>query len=161
MHGRSSGFTLIESVTVIILLGILAVSVLPRFSGTRDYEIYAYRSQLISALRLTQQRAMQQTNTTLCHQIVVENSRFGVPDRTDCDETNFPADWQPDLTGAVVESKHNITFDINGNANPSIISFNGMGVPQDDCSGGCTLNITGEYEALTVLIAEQGYIRAG
>jgi len=161
MYGRISGFTLIESVTVIILLGILAVSVLPRFSGTRDYEIYAYRTQLIAALRLTQQRAMQQTNSTLCHQIVVEDGRFGIPDRTDCGETDFPADWQPDLTGAAVDSKHNISFNINGNANPGIIRFNGMGVPLENCSGGCTLNIIGEDETVTVLIAEQGYIRAG
>ncbi|WP_281559617.1 type II secretion system protein [Thalassomonas sp. RHCl1] len=161
MPGRISGFTLIESVTVIILLGVLAVSVLPRFSGTRDYEIYAYRSQLIAALRLTQQRAMQQTNSTLCHQIVIQDSRYGIPDRTDCNVTNFPADWQPDLTGADVDSKHNISFDINGNANPGIIRFDGMGVPLNNCSGGCILNITGEYEVLTVLIAEQGYIRAG
>lgn len=159
MSGRSSGFTLIETVTVIILLGILAVAALPKFSGTRGYEAYAYRSQLVAALRLTQQRAMQQIGTGLCYQIVVEANRYGVPDRTTCTVTDFPADWQPDLTGAVVEAKHDVSFGINGN--PGIVSFNGMGVPLNDCSGGCTVNINGEFDNLTIVIEAQGYIRAG
>ena len=161
MNKASAGFTLIEAVTVIILLGILAASVLPKFSGTRDYEVYAYRSQLIAALRLTQQRAMQQTNSSLCFQIVVEDSRYGVPDRTDCAITVFPIDWQPDLTGIVVETNHKVTFDINGNANPGIVSFNGMGVPLDDCNGGCTLNIKSSNDSVAIFIESQGYIRGG
>jgi len=116
MNTKQIGFTLIELITVIMLVGILAVAVLPKFDGTASYEAHTHRAQLISALRLTQQRAMQQTNTTdgYCHQIVFEGhadyTRYGVPDRTDCDITTFPTpdpieDWAPDATGHLVDSR--------------------------------------------------------
>ena len=62
MKKSQHGFTLVELVTIIILIGILAVNVLPTFDGSASYEAHSHRAQLISALRLTQQRAMQQTD---------------------------------------------------------------------------------------------------
>ncbi len=38
MNKHQIGFTLVELVTVIILIGILAVAVLPKFDGTASYE---------------------------------------------------------------------------------------------------------------------------
>ena len=165
---KINGFTVIELVVVIILLSILAANAIPRFTGASLVEPYTYRTQLIAALRLTQQRAMQQTNTSFCHQIVLDNTvaRYGIPDRTDCSVIAFPNGWQPDLTGAEVESGQNITFSLINSAginesNPVTIQFDGLGRPLDNssntCQGGCRLQIIGD-ETIDIIIESEGYI---
>jgi len=160
------GFTLIELVTVIILIGILAVAVLPKFDGSASYEAHAHRAQLISALRLTQQRAMQQTDNTdgYCHQIVFYNdanvSRYGVPDRLDCSITTFPVNWQVDKTGFEVDSKYEVLFQINGVNNSSFVSFDSMGRPQGNCIGGCIIDVQSSVETKKIQIELEGYVHA-
>lgn len=171
------GFTLVELITVIILIGILAVAVLPKFDGTASYEAHTHRAQLISALRLTQQRAMQQTDDDddgYCHQLVFDNhlkiSRYGIPNRVDCSITVFTGqtpEWTPDATGFQVDSKYQVSFDIDGKDNPSAITFNSMGRPisnendeLNDCAGGCTIYVRSSLENLEIKIESEGYIHA-
>jgi MSHA pilin protein MshC len=169
------GFTLIELITVIILLGILAVAVLPKFDGTASYEAHTHRAQLISALRLTQQRAMQQTDTDdgYCHQLVFDNdslvSRYGVPDRVDCTVTTFSGqvpEWEPDATGFEVEKKYQVSFGIQGQTNPSAVTFDNMGRPvsnatiANNCVGGCIITVQSSVETLRIQIESEGYIHA-
>lgn len=55
------GFTLFELIIVVVILGVLAVTLLPRFftnSGTAEYQ---YRDQALSLLRRVQMQAMQCT----------------------------------------------------------------------------------------------------
>ncbi len=172
---KNRGFTTLELVTVIIIVGILAMNVLARFDGTASYEAHTYRAQLISALRLTQQRAMQQTDSGdgYCHQLVFDNdtavSRYGIPDRVDCTVTSFsglvPA-WQPDATGFEVSERHQVDFAIDGKANPSAITFDSMGRPvanatlANNCAGGCIINVQSSVETLKIKIESQGYIHA-
>ncbi|SET63871.1 prepilin-type N-terminal cleavage/methylation domain-containing protein [Thalassotalea agarivorans] len=164
---HSKGFTLIELVVIILLLTILSVTVLPRFQTTDAYEAYTYRSQLISALRLTQQRAMQQTNPnavgagqSFCHQIIIENKRYGIPNRLDCSVTSFPTGWEPDETGLIVDPSHDITISISGSANPSNVAFDSWGRPAatSDCAGGCLIDITSAVDAVQIAIEPEGYI---
>ncbi|MFT5755750.1 MAG: MSHA pilin protein MshC [Alteromonadaceae bacterium] len=165
---KQHGFTLVELITVIILIGILAMVALPKINGSDDYEVYPFRAQLISALRLTQQRAMQYTDTNkdYCHQIVFDDAkvRYGVPDKTDCDVTIFPVspEWQADLTGAEVDSRYDITFDIDDKPNPKKIRFDYMGRPLDDCANGCLINITQTTtaEIVTIKVESEGFIHA-
>jgi len=165
---KQQGFTIVELVTVIVLMGILTVVIAPKFSGTDTYEAHAHRTQLISALRLTQQRAMQQTNPNAtgagyyCHQIVFDNvkARYGVPDRLNCAITAFPNTWQPDATGFEVDNKYEVSFQINGVANPGIVAFDSMGRPQNNCFGGCIINITSSVETLQIQIEFEGYVHA-
>ncbi len=169
---NNRGFSLIELIVVIILIAILAVSVAPKFDGTASYEAHTHRAQLIAALRLTQQRAMQQTNTdstglagtaNFCHQIVFDDvkSRYGIPNRIDCTPTNplFLPDWQPDATGHIVDSRYEVTFNINGAANPQTLGFDWMGRPTMDCDGGCEINVVRPGEkTLLITIEPEGYI---
>lgn len=54
------GFTLTELVTVIILVGILAVAALPRFMGQSEFEERGTADQVRSALRYAQKVAVAQ-----------------------------------------------------------------------------------------------------
>ena len=158
------GFTTIELVTVIIIVAILAVNVLPRFEGTGSYQAHTHRAQLISALRLTQQRAMQQTLADssiagyFCNQIIIESDRYGIDDRTDCAEQNILRnDWSPDSTGYIVDSQSDITFDI-AITNLKVIQFDWLGRPLEACEGGCTITIDSAVETLEITIESEGYI---
>lgn len=175
MKNKQAGFTIIELVTVIILLGILAVSVLPKFFGSSDYEVYTYRTQMIAALRLTQQRAMHQTdlrtsadlsdNSNLCHEMVIDSAgkQIGIPNRRAC-TTIFPVGWEPDAAGVVVENNHDVTFRVEAGGaeitQAASIGFDSMGRPTQNCLGGCVINISNSAESVTIEIASEGYIHA-
>jgi MSHA pilin protein MshC len=51
------GFSLIELIAVIVIIGALAVIALPRFN-TSGFDRYAFRHELLSALRYAQKTAM-------------------------------------------------------------------------------------------------------
>ena len=78
---RHKGFTLIELIVVIILLGIMTVTVSSRFSGVSSFSEYTYQSRLISVLRNMQTRAMHDTRDNYCFQINFDSATpaFGPP----------------------------------------------------------------------------------
>lgn len=154
MNKLQTGFTIVELITVIILIGILAVAVLPKFDGTASYEAHTHRAQLISALRLTQQRAMQQTDGSFCNHLVIESTKYGVPDRVDCTNVDIPeSGWQPDATGFIVESRYEVTF------SPKVVVFTSMGRPLG-CAEPCTIEVSSSVETLKIKIEPEGYIHA-
>ncbi len=69
MDIKQRGFTLIELVTVIILLGILSTFAISRFPSTQSYSTTIIKNQLLASARLAQQtslsRASSAVNVTL------------------------------------------------------------------------------------------------
>lgn len=57
---RENGFTLVELITVMVIVGILAVSVLPRFFTVSDFEDRGSADQVKSLLRFAQKTAIAQ-----------------------------------------------------------------------------------------------------
>ncbi|WP_299181917.1 prepilin-type N-terminal cleavage/methylation domain-containing protein [uncultured Neptuniibacter sp.] len=54
------GFTLVEIIVVIILLGILSAVAIPRFSDTSTFESASLRSSILGSLKLAQKTALAQ-----------------------------------------------------------------------------------------------------
>ena len=78
----SKGFTLVELVAVIVLLGILSVYAVPRLFDGSDVAATVFQSRAISILRNIQTRAMQDTRKDgYCYKVNFDsgNNTFGVP----------------------------------------------------------------------------------
>jgi MSHA pilin protein MshC len=55
---RTCGFTLVELIMVMVILGLLSIVVLPRLSDTSTFRSAAFRSEVVAALRHAQKSAV-------------------------------------------------------------------------------------------------------
>ena len=60
MDAPSCGFTMVELVIIILVMGILAVAVVPRFFATSDFEARGYYDTVTNTLRYAQKTAIAQ-----------------------------------------------------------------------------------------------------
>ncbi|MCH8537489.1 MAG: type II secretion system GspH family protein, partial [Alkalimonas sp.] len=131
---------------VMVLLGILAVTLLPRFftgSGTAEY---GYRDQALAVLRLVQLQAMQCTDSSsgLCppQQLQIASDRLGSSEAC-----------RNDARHLCIDARDPVTL----SASFSTLSFDSMGRPLG-CSGACSLQVQGST-SLDICIESEGYIR--
>lgn len=145
---RNRGFTFVELITVIIILGILSVYVAPRFFSSTEGDTMSAEVYLTSQLRLQQQRAMQDTANV---------GRYGVRVQADGNliaiEAFGPADTETTSTGRV-------EFADIGYVGPEEIVFNGLGCADQCGVVALQLELVGRERAL-LCINPQGYIRTG
>ena len=175
------GFSLIELVVVIILLGILAVSVSTRFVGTDGFAELSYQSRLIASLRAMQTRAMYDTRPATqanpsgyCFRINFSKApaAFGPPSlnygnadgSATCNNTIDHANAQSLGTSIDEMADKNVAFEsLSDGANTiDYIGFDNLGRPLTmggNCSAGSKLTLQGE-QSVAVCIAAQGYIYA-
>lgn len=107
------GFTLVELITVMVIVGILAVAVLPRFFTVSEFEDRGSADQVKSLLRFAQKTAIAQ------HQNITVAISGGAAS-PNCTTTLSPA--TPHLTCAVksaVSGGGNYTFDALGRPVPN------------------------------------------
>lgn len=58
------GFTQVELIVVIVIVGVLALAVIPRFSGDSGFEARAFRDSVVAGLRYAQKSAVAARRTT-------------------------------------------------------------------------------------------------
>jgi MSHA pilin protein MshC len=153
------GFTLIELIVTVIVIGIMAVTVVPRFFTSEGFGEYTYRDELIIKLRAIQLRSMQQTNNVACQVVSVNSSEIGL--LATQNNTNICTGvFAGDTTTVRIVSDNNISFSISENL--SSFYFSSLGRPigcvtTNPCE--ITTTVTGE-SSLAVLINLEGYIYA-
>lgn len=168
-----AGFTLVELVVVIVLLGALAVFIAPRIQGTDGVANYVYQDRLISALRTMQQKAMNDTRSGYCFQINVttgSSSSFGPPtldyssgnEATTCDSAITINDETEYITASESEmAADGITISFADMSTSKSIGFDNAGCPISGaaCSTDIQIEIGGD-DSVFVCVESQGYIHA-
>jgi len=150
---KQKGFTTIELVVVIILIGILAATVIPKMQSTGGYEEIIYQDETVTKLRSIQLRAMQNTSGSQCHDVLVTSDKLGIPD----DSCTTFVDNNLNSTTIVKIIDHEVEFEYAGGS--TLFSFDHLGRPVD-CSSPCEISIVGIEQTLIVAINDQGYIYA-
>lgn len=87
------GFTLVELIIVMVLLGIMAIVALPRLAGSDAFNEAGFHTEVVAALRYAQKTAVshrrlvcaQLTSTTVTLQVAASNPA------NDCGATLLPA----------------------------------------------------------------------
>jgi MSHA pilin protein MshC len=175
------GFSLIELITVIVLIGILAVSVGSRFVGTDGFAEFSYQSRLISSLRAMQTKAMFDTRPATvanpsgyCYQINFSQApaAFGPPSlnyaaadgSATCSTTiNFTSAHHLATTNSeMADNKVSFLSLSDGSSTIDYIGFDSLGRPLTDvanCNTVCKVEFRGE-QSTAVCIAAQGFIYA-
>jgi MSHA pilin protein MshC len=152
------GFSLLELIIMLIIIGVLSVTVVPKFLTTKGFAEYAYQDDIIAKLRLVQTKAMQQTdaNTSDCHTVLITTKQLGVPD-INCQSfdqsSNIPKNTPTKIT---IDSSDEVN--LSSNIAGDSFKFDNMGRPVS-CSPPCDIIITGE-SSVVVRIESQGYIHA-
>ncbi|RYV03448.1 MSHA biogenesis protein MshC [Shewanella sp. OPT22] len=152
-YNKNKGFTLVELVTTIILIGILAVVVLPRLIHVSSFSAYSVRSEIISELRTVQQRAL--SNSDQCYRVAFKSSGYVMmsADRnaSDCNAFIEVGQLTPWKNGVSVTSNSNQAFDVNFDALGGIKLSN-------RCVGKC-IKVTAD-DSVVIELTTAGYISA-
>ncbi len=159
---KTRGFTLIELVIVILLLGILAAFAVPKWLGKGGVETQTLRDELLTRLRLVQTINMHEP-ADRCTQLVVEASRFAhitlAATGAACPAPGLMAGWSDNqrTRGRLVTPSTGIAFSLN-NASSFVIRFDQMGRPLGGCATGCTLRVSDGQEMGGIKIESEGFI---
>jgi MSHA pilin protein MshC len=141
---KSQGFTLIELIIILVIIGILAVSASPIFISDSGTKSQTTRLQAMSILRSIQLQAMQ--DTTGNYSAALSENTLGVPP--------FIED-----NSRQISNTDNIVFSFSGSL-PAMIGFNGLGQPTEQCRGGCTITFNEKSSGISrdLCINSEGYI---
>lgn len=94
MKNIQQGFTLIELITVMILIGVVSVALISRIGSANTAAIQSGRDDLIAALFFAQQQAMMRSNITLvltANTISVNDSNVPIKVSSDFYPLTLPA----------------------------------------------------------------------
>ena len=123
MKGRNAGFTMIELVTVIILIGILAVSVASKMINLNSDRDEGYLHEFETRVRLVQEINMNRADGS-CVAAVISNSGFWHQEVPDCSTDQIVAN----SAGRLSVNEFDGTFNVESSSDKKrVVIFDGLG----------------------------------
>ncbi|GLT17116.1 MSHA pilin protein MshC [Vibrio zhanjiangensis] len=157
---QCQGFTLVELITIVILLGIISVYASSRFFGKSSFDAQLIEQEVLSSLRLTQLRSMNRVG--FCGRWMMDNNQamqVSPQVANDACSNTFPADISD--SSYVNAQAVNVQLTLAADGNVSMIDFDGLGRPEQCVLSECTVTIVGQSgPARYVCINSQGGIYA-
>jgi MSHA pilin protein MshC len=151
-HVFSRGFTLVELVVIIILVGILSVVAIPRLIGIGSYDTLGFYDRVASGLRYAQKQAIAKRRN-VCATFSATSVTFSFAAAAG---TAQPCDTN--LVGPGGQSPYTLTPQGSGIAftsTPTDFSFDALGRP----TVGQSVSITGDGTRTLTVEPETGYVR--
>ena len=174
-HFLPKGFTLLELIITIILIGVLSVVASARFQNSSGFDTFSLQNQLIASLRHMQFRAMQDTRADYCHRLIfdITSPAIGPPsndysastdaaastcaatiDVTTPDNLQIKPSFFADLGASLVA--------LDGTTAIGFIDFDSLGRPlttANNCAVDCQITFSSQSSS-NVCVNSEGFIRA-
>ena len=160
------GFTLVELVVTMIIVGILALSAIPRMMGRAGFDTRGFHDELITAIQFARQEAVAQRRQ-ICVTVAaaaagpIRITRALAPAPGVCGATPL---LNP-TTGAAYDDVNSgirlptgvVIAGVGATALPLTINFDALGQPQLNATA--VLSITGDGVRCVAVEAGTGYVR--
>lgn len=153
------GFTMVELVVTIVIIGILAATIVPRWNAGSGFGERGFRDQVVAALRFAQKSAIAARRTVRVDFTAVDVRLFI---RTCADEvavcpgTEFAALNLPGTGTSIIRADDPAVRSSNFSSFPLSVTFQPFGNP---LGGGANIEVANLPGLPIVVEAETGYVR--
>lgn len=153
---RTLGFTLVELIVVILLLGILSAYAASRYSGTSSVAALTTQQEILASLRLIQNRAMQRTG--YCNRwLVIANQAGQISPQAEAGScSSIFAAVDNDVSWVEAPSGVLLSF----YPPHGYLDFDSLGRAAQCSASPCTVTISSASDQRQVCINTEGYIYA-
>lgn len=153
IRSRTSGFTLVELIIVIILVAIVSVYAISRYVGQDSFAAFVAQEQVISVIRQVQVNRMQ-SNV----EVVSGNTNFTLAIQSDCIGSQNACASRSETRSDWV-SMDGLTFSTSPTLN--LVDFDLLGNPTGLTGSSIDITIQSISEQCIVTINAQGYVSQG
>jgi MSHA pilin protein MshC len=159
---KQRGFTLIEMVMTMVIIGVLAVFVIPNMGSIKAFEVVAYQDKVRSALQFARASAVAERRK-VCVQLANHDLALSVDTATPETSTTGcsvasalprPLDMPSPDRGCNTANKVCHPSGVTLTSTADAISFNPLGQP----SAAVTYTVTGQSAVTITVEAETGYV---
>jgi prepilin-type N-terminal cleavage/methylation domain-containing protein len=120
---RQSGFTMLEIIAVLVIIGIISAVAIVRMQSTRDYDVISRVEVVKTHLRLAQSRAMNSSRV------------WGINYSGTSNYSMFRNGSVTDVVRLPNQNADNVTLPDGMTITTGIVSFNAWGQPYTDAAG--------------------------